>query len=623
MKNTPRRATRPENFDFFSSPPAPSALGHIRRLWKLLRASHAPRGRFVGSIVLTTAVSFCSLFLFSLLFPLAEGLISRDFSAVRQIHGLKMVIAAFPALFQSQTALFLALVAFTYLVSLTKSLAGYAADILILRQAAISSERIRQQVFERYLLFGKSFFDRHNMSDLNEKLMLSSRIIFNQFMAFQALLSQSMALIVFLTCMLWISWPLTVVVLIIFPLISLANNRVKRRLRRISAEASRATTELTKRIGSILAGISLVKGYGKEDREKARFLAISNEEVQKTFLLESQRKLLVPLNDMSATTGILMVAIAITSFSVFSGSIAPGHLFVFLYVALKTVPALNSLNTFAAMIASDSGLMRSLEEIFQAEDDAIVPDGTLICTGLKARIEFKNVHFAYQHRSPALAGVNFTLEKGRMTALVGGSGSGKTTLFNLLLRFYDCPPDSIFVDGTDIRHFSIASLRTHFSFVSQDLPIFDDTIRANICYAQSHVSEARLEEVCRKARIYDFIQSLPQGFETMVGERGTRLSGGEKQRLAVARAFLREADIVLLDEVTSALDEQTASLVSEAIAELTAEKTVLIIAHNLSTIARADHVVLLEHGRITKQGTPTVILGEQTFSHAPIPPARA
>jgi len=189
-----------------------------------------------------------------------------------------------------------------------------------------------------------------------------------------------------------------------------------------------------------------------------------------------------------------------------------------------------------------------------------------------------------------------------MTAIVGPTGSGKTTIVNLLLRFYDCPPDSIFIDGVDIRKFSLKSLRQHMALVSQETLLFNDTLRANIAYGIDNISDKQIMDVIEKARLYDFIMKLPQGLNTLIGDRGVQLSGGEKQRVSIARAILKGSEILILDEATSSLDTRTEKLIQEAIEKAAENKTVIAIAHRLSTIKNADKIVVIEDGRIIEKG---------------------
>jgi subfamily B ATP-binding cassette protein MsbA len=219
------------------------------------------------------------------------------------------------------------------------------------------------------------------------------------------------------------------------------------------------------------------------------------------------------------------------------------------------------------------------------------------------KIEFKNIHFSYPNtKSEAINDINISIEGGSTAALVGHSGAGKSTIINLLPRFYDPTLGKIFIDGQSISNIKLSSLRKNISLVSQDIILFDDTVKANIAYANLNATDQQIKEACKFAAANDFIEKLPQSYETIIGENGIRLSGGQKQRISIARAILKGASIILLDEATSSLDADSEEKVQNAIINLTKNKTTLVIAHRLSTIMRADKIIVLNEGRIVEIG---------------------
>jgi ABC-type multidrug transport system fused ATPase/permease subunit len=232
-----------------------------------------------------------------------------------------------------------------------------------------------------------------------------------------------------------------------------------------------------------------------------------------------------------------------------------------------------------------------------------VQSGDEIFAGLSKDISFRNVQFAYVPGRAILKNVSFAIQKGGMTAIVGPTGSGKTTIISLLMRYYDCAPGSIFLDGKDIRSFTLESYLGKVAFVSQDTLLLHDSLRNNIAYGMSEVSEERLMDAMRRARLLDLVASLPHGADTLIGDRGVQLSGGEKQRVSIARALLKDAPILILDEATSSLDSQTERLIQEAIDDAVVGRTAIVIAHRLSTIKNADHILVMEDGRIVEEGT--------------------
>ena len=292
------------------------------------------------------------------------------------------------------------------------------------------------------------------------------------------------------------------------------------------------------------------------------------------------------------------------------GTTAPSFL-VYFYLILNTSNKFGVFSGFQSNLANASGPVREVTHVFDAVGKNIVPDGLRKFSGLERLIEFRHLTFSYASSRNILEDLSFSVEKNAATALVGPTGAGKTTIINLLLRFYDCPPGTIFCDGKDIRSFSSASFRAHMAIVSQDTLLLHDTLRSNIVYGQDHVTEKELMDAVTMARLGDYIRSLPQGLETLIGDRGVKLSGGEKQRVSIARALLKKADILILDEATSSLDSETEKLVQDAIDEVIRGKTAIVIAHRLSTIKNAQKIVVIDRGTCVEEGTHEELLKKE------------
>jgi subfamily B ATP-binding cassette protein MsbA len=275
---------------------------------------------------------------------------------------------------------------------------------------------------------------------------------------------------------------------------------------------------------------------------------------------------------------------------------------------VRLVPIIQDVNGTRAVISSLHGSAENIKELLRTDNKTYFKNGKIEFSGLKRSIEFIDVDFGYDTKNLVLKNITLSIERGKMTALVGASGAGKTTLADLIPRFYDPTQGKVLIDGIDLRQFEINSLRQKLAIVSQDTFIFNTSVRNNIVYGKEGATEQEIQEAARLANALEFIQDMPEGFETQLGDRGVRLSGGQRQRIAIARALLRNPEILILDEATSALDSVSERLIQESIEKLSVGRTVIAIAHRLINIMRADKVVVLEQGEIVEQGTYNELL---------------
>jgi ABC-type multidrug transport system fused ATPase/permease subunit len=348
----------------------------------------------------------------------------------------------------------------------------------------------------------------------------------------------------------------------------------------------------------------VVRAFGREDEEKTSFVRDSDR-----LLVTTMKGSFFQSANMAISgflTGIAPLIVTLFGgWRVIHGDISVGTLVAIgMYLPSLYLP----LQRFSELNVVFATSMASLDRIFEIMDSppsiADMPGAVDFPRGECAgAVEFRNVSFHYVEERPVLAGFNIKIEPGERLALVGRSGSGKTTISNLIPRFWDVDGGSVTVDGIDVRHMKLKSLRRHIGMVLQDPVLFSGTIKENILYGKPEASEAEVKDAARLANALDFISALPEGFDTEVGERGVSLSGGQKQRLTIARAFLKDPRILILDEATSALDAESERLIQEALERLMRERTTIIIAHRLSTVARADRILVIEDGRIVESGT--------------------
>ena len=410
-------------------------------------------------------------------------------------------------------------------------------------------------------------------------------------------------ILVTLYLMLKISVPLTLLSVIVLPGMFASWARFRKRLRRGDKAVLNLGGEVASHLQETVMGVRQVKAAAAEQFEVDRFRQLTWSFFRASVRNERLRALAGPLTELIGAIGtVLLLWYGARLVLSEPPRLAAGAFLAFLGLAVKLYTPAKWLSRFQSFV--QPGLIAA-ERIFEFMDSPVeVKDkpNALPFNGVQKSIKFENVSFAYENDVHVLERVNFDVPVGKIVALVGPSGAGKTTIVDLLARFYDPTYGAITIDGIDLREFSIRSLRSRMGVVAQDTVLFHDTVRANIGYGLRDVPEARIEAAARAAHAHEFILQLPQGYDTVLGERGTRLSGGQRQRLAIARAILRDPAILVLDEATSALDTESERLVQEATDELLRGRTVFVIAHRLSTIRHADQILVVREGRIVEQG---------------------
>jgi len=391
--------------------------------------------------------------------------------------------------------------------------------------------------------------------------------------------------------------------IVVYPLVRLGQS-----VRRTTRRSQEALEHMSHVSAEAFSGHRIVKAFGAEGREAEKFEGAARHLYRTNMRVTSALSVLPPL--MEFMGGVAFVgALWIGSQEISSGRLTPGDFVAFvaalfmMYAPAKKLSRVNA-NIQQALAASER-IFAILDTHSEVEDRPEAPPAAPFRRG----IEFRDVQFTYGGAEGAtLEGVNVVVPAGRMLAIVGRSGAGKTTLVNLLPRFYDVTGGSILFDGVDIRDVTLASLRAQIGIVTQETVLFDDTIAANIAFGRPAATRLDIEDAARAAHAHEFIVGLDEGYDTPIGERGQRLSGGQRQRLAIARALLRDSPILILDEATSSLDAESEMLVQEALSTLMRNRTSFVIAHRLSTVRRADAIVVLEHGRIVEAGTHDELL---------------
>ncbi|MBL8112556.1 MAG: ABC transporter ATP-binding protein [Acidobacteria bacterium] len=496
-----------------------------------------------------------------------------------------------------------------FVAFLGKNLCAFAAEYRFNAVGLAFVRDLRLRLYDRILAQAEPFFVKHPSGDLIARVTGDVDRIQTLFGTDLADLVQSVATLVFLSILVVARSPeLTGVAFFVAPAILLPVVLIAKRLRSLSRAGREEMGGLTGVLSETIRGRRVVQAYGAESYESERFQGVND----RTFRLSRKGARVMAFSSPLVETASVVAFLLLLFYA--QGRIASGTLtfgtfvsfgvgLVMMYQPFKRATRTNLALQHALVSA------RRLFEVLDAEVEVREKEGARPLAPFTKQLALENVSFRYGDGPLVLDGVSLVLPRGTVTAIVGPSGAGKSTLANLLPRFMDPVGGRITIDGIDVRDLTLASLRGSMGLVTQDVVLFDDTVRRNVAYGRD-ADESRLRSALEAANALAFVEALPQRLETRVGEGGARLSGGQKQRLAIARALVKDPPILLLDEATSALDTESERAVQEALERLMQGRTVVVIAHRLSTVRRADQIVVLEHGVLKERGTHTQLLAE-------------
>lgn len=462
---------------------------------------------------------------------------------------------------------------------------------------------LRNRVYDHLLELDLAFFGRTKMGQIVSRLthdVEQLRTLVTRELS--KLISSGFEFGVALVFMLALSWKLTIAAFIVIPGTMGVWGPLLKKLRRGDRRVLNLAGEVNGHIQETLGGIRLVKASGAEGLERSRFHGLTGDYYRTFVRTERWRALAAPLTEMLAALGTVLILWYGARLVVVDGALTGAEFVGFLALSMKLYAPVKYAAKFPALVQPGLAGGERVFEFLDAPVEIRDSDGAVPFPGLEHEVAFEGVGFAYRSDTPVLRDVDLSVPKGSVVALVGASGAGKSTLVDLLGRFYEVSSGRITIDGVDLRDISVATLRQHLGIVSQETVLFHDTVRANIAYGRVDASPEAIERAARAANAHGFIEQLPEGYDTVVGERGAQLSGGQRQRISIARALLRDPPILIFDEATSALDTESERLVQDAIERLLAGRTVFVVAHRLSTVQRADQIVVLDQGRIVERG---------------------
>ncbi len=496
---------------------------------------------------------------------------------------------------------------------LIRGAATYVADYGMAHIARGVVQTLRAEVFDKYLRLPTAFFSSEPPSNQIARMTYTVEQVANASTdALKIAVLDGLMVIGQVSVMLYNSARLTLALFVLAPLIAGVVYGVGRRYRRISQRIQNSVSSVTGIVDEVVNGQREVKIYGGQDYERTRF-GDANSAIR-------QLNLKVAATNALATALVQLVAACALALVIFLATrpgtlrqMSPGTFMSLITAMLVMLPSLKRLTTVQANLQRGVVAARDLFHVIDADDER--DHGRERIERSRGEIQFRNVEFTYPSAAePALRSVSLHCRPGSVTALVGRSGSGKSSLAGLIPRFYDPQGGSVQLDGHELAHYSIASLREQIALVGQQVVLFDDTIARNIAYgALQYATDADIVAAAEAANAMEFVRRLPNGLNSRIGGGGALLSGGQRQRIAIARAILKNAPILILDEATSALDSESESLIQQALKRLMRDRTVLVIAHRLSTIEHADQIAVLEEGRIVELGTHAELIGRDSY----------
>ena len=463
---------------------------------------------------------------------------------------------------------------------------------------------MRNRLYKHFNALSLSYFDQKKSGELTS-IVINDVANLRRALgtSFHQLLVEPINLLAFIILLFIISWKLALLSIVILPIAGLTILSIGRSIRRKSKRTAAMIAGITNIITETLSSIRVVKAFAMEGYEVQRFFKETHHYFQLILRRAKLRLLASPITEtLGVMIGVLLLWVG--GIEVLSGEgLTPEDFLRFILLLFAMMDPLRKLSKVNVSLQAGAASAERIFSILDTEPNIVDKTDSVKINSFEKQIMFNNVSFKYEFDDTVLKDISFEIEKGSVVALVGSSGAGKSTLADLIPRFYDVDKGGITIDGHDIRDLSLNSLRRLMGIVTQETILFNDTVRANIAYGQIDVNDEQVIPAAKAANALEFINELSEGFDTVIGEKGVKLSGGQRQRLAIARAIMKNPPILILDEATSALDTESDRLVHKALETLMVDRTVLVIAHRLSTVTNADKIILLDKGEIKEMGT--------------------
>ena len=492
-----------------------------------------------------------------------------------------------------------------FLCMVLKNVLSYSYSLLFQLVNSSIGHRLRCGILRQLLSVRQSYLDNHDSGKLLNVLATETWRVSSACTVLASVIISVCMTVIFSILLVMISWKLTLITGCLVLVISLIVRQLTQQGKRISMRVTAANGELTQRMIETLDGMKLIRAYGRESYEQHRFDLASRAVSQAFLKLDRISGLVHPLSEI--LTVALLLGILLTT-----AMLAPGQTAVsvaFLLLLYRLQPRIKQIDVDRVALDSFSGSVEEVRSLLDETDKPYMRSGTRMPASIEKEIIFDSVSLSYDSsKGAALKQVTCSINIGETTAIVGPSGAGKSSLINLICRFYDPSAGRLLIDGVALPELDLAWWRNQIAVVSQEVYLFNASVTENITYGKLDATREELVEAARKAHALEFIEELPEGFETVLGDRGFRLSGGQRQRLALARAFIRDPQILILDEATNSLDLISEEVVQDALEQFGRNRTVLVIAHRVSTIEHADKIIVLDSGKVVESGTVTQLL---------------
>ncbi len=504
------------------------------------------------------------------------------------------------------------------LAYLLKNLTGYIQSYMMTYVENGVIRDLRTSLYSHLNKLSMKYFTNERIGNLISRIMNDITVINSGISAsFVTIIKEPLLVIVYLTISLMISWQLTLLSLAVFPFVLIVISYLGIRIYNQSRSIQENMANITSFLQEKIFGIKIVKAFNMGEQENKNFHSLAQKYFKFSIRMSRIHELSSPATELLGIVAAMLIIWYGGIQVIETHTLKASEFMGFLFIIFQIMPPIKQITNVANRIQQSNAAAERIFEVLDEQIDVKEIDNPVVLKKFNDMVEFKNVTFYYDvDHQKILDDINFTVKKGEIIAIVGPSGAGKSTLVDLIARFYDATNGDIFIDGINVKHYSIESLRTEIGIVTQESLLFNETVANNICYGLDKASDEEIINAAKAANAHDFILNMPNGYNTMIGERGLKLSGGQRQRISIARALLKNPSILIFDEATSALDSESEILVQEAINNLMHNRTAFIIAHRLSTVKNSTRIIVIDKGKIVQIGNHEELIADESGLYA-------